>query len=405
MNRADFQNVECRSELELPNGCRLENRIVKAATEELLAGKSGDINQQLINLYRIWGSRGAGMIISGNMFVSREGICRAGNVFLQDSPDFKTRFKLLASAMKRNGSKAVIQINHAGRQSLRSSGVQPVAPSEVEVRGFGPMIKKPRALRSAEILAIKDDFIRAAQITESCGFDGVEIHAAHGYLLSQFLSPRTNHRQDEWGGSLENRARLLIEIVQGIRAHVSPGFILGVKLNSSDFQKGGFNQEDAKNVALALESCGIDFLEVSGGSYEKPVMMTRESTRAREAYFSEFSAELKKELSIPVLVTGGIRTADGANTAISNGDADLIGVARPFIVHEDFVPHMLAGIDPDNESWTDHIGWKWADNVLQNLWYKRQIKHTATQGKPIGPKANPYWALVTGLAGLVFGFG
>jgi 2,4-dienoyl-CoA reductase-like NADH-dependent reductase (Old Yellow Enzyme family) len=177
----------------------------------------------------------------------------------------------------------------------------------------------PRAARPVRCgdRAIIARFARAAQIAADAGFHGVQIHAAHGYLFNQFLSPLVNRRTDRWGGSLDNRMRLLVETVREIRATTPARFLIAVKLNSADFQRGGFDSDDSLTVAHALEKEGIDLLEISGGTYESTAMVTgmpqRDSTRAREAYFLEFAERFSKEVSVPVMLTGGFRTRQGMN--------------------------------------------------------------------------------------------
>ena len=190
-------------------------------------------------------------------------------------------------------------------------------------------------MTGADIARVIDQFATTAALAEQAGFDGVEIHAAHGYLLSQFLSPLTNRRTDQWGGSLENRARLLIEVIRATRARVSPGFGVGVKLNSADFQKGGFEGADAVSVVRLLNAEAVDLVEISGGSYESPAMQGRPqhaSTRAREAYFLDFARDIVAVAKMPVMVTGGIRRRATAEDALAPEDGRagvaMIGVAQ-----------------------------------------------------------------------------
>ncbi|NRA68002.1 MAG: hypothetical protein HRU19_26200 [Pseudobacteriovorax sp.] len=386
----------------LPNGVNVPNRLIKASTEELLATSQGGISDDLIRLYTIWGKLGAGLILSGNIFVSKEGRCRKGNGYISQDPEFMRDFKRLAAVGRAGGSKFLVQINHTGRQALKSSGAEAVAPSAIAVKGYGPLIKKPRELRDNEIESIIEDFVQSALTVQEAGFDGVQIHSAHGYLSSQFLSPLSNRREDRWGGALENRARFLLTVVEKVKKAVKDDFIVCVKLNSADFQRGGFSEDDSIKVASWLDDLGIDFLEISGGSYEEPAMMGLASTRSREAYFLDFAEKLRKNFKRPLLVTGGFRSAAGMASAINDGHTDLIGLARPFLVEANVVKTILQdGGRIDAASWTDRIGNKRLDAILQSVWYKREIRYAARNGRPIGPKANLYLALAIELPKLL----
>jgi 2,4-dienoyl-CoA reductase-like NADH-dependent reductase (Old Yellow Enzyme family) len=210
---------------------------------------------------------------------------------------------------------------------------------------------RPRAVTEAEILDFIQRFARVARVARETGFTGVQIHAAHGYLLSSFLSPVTNRRTDAWGGSLENRARFLIEAVRATRKAVGADFPVAVKLNSDDFRKGGFSQEDSLGVVQMLNSENLDLLEISGGNYEQPRLLgfegraddavpVRESTRAREAYFLGYAETIRKLSKMPLMVTGGFRSRAGMEAALREGSCDLIGLGRPLCTHPE-VPQLL----------------------------------------------------------------
>jgi 2,4-dienoyl-CoA reductase-like NADH-dependent reductase (Old Yellow Enzyme family) len=213
----------------------------------------------------------------------------------------------------------------------------------------------PRALNDDEILNIIDRFAFAAGIARQTGFTGVQVHAAHGYLLSEFLSPRANRRDDRWGGTIENRARLLLETVRAVRAAVGPDLVVAVKLNSADFQKGGFSFDDCLAVIEMLNKEGLDLLEISGGNYEQPRLLgidglepafaenVRKSTRAREAYFFDYAVAARQVATMPLMVTGGFRTATGMSEALRDGDVDLVGLGRPLCVDADFPNKILSG--------------------------------------------------------------
>jgi len=232
-----------------------------------------------------------------------------------------------------------MQINHPGRQMPAALGQPTLAPSAVPMTlgSFSRQFSPPRAMSETDIAEVKERFINTARLSQDLGFDGVQIHAAHGYLLSQFLSPLTNLRRDRWGGSLENRARLLLEIVQGIRQQVGERFAVSVKLNSADFQRGGFSADDAKAVVEMLNPLGVDLVELSGGSYEAPAMhgQARDGrTLAREAYFLEFAREIVSVARMPVMVTGGIRRYPVVEQVLGSGVA-VAGMATALAIDPD----------------------------------------------------------------------
>ncbi|TGK06675.1 NADH:flavin oxidoreductase/NADH oxidase family protein [Leptospira semungkisensis] len=330
--------------LRLPNGTVLLNRIAKASMEEGLSNGKFLPGEKIFNLYSRWAKSGAGLLITGNVMVDPNGLTGPGNVILRKGMDL-SGLKKWAEIAKSGGSKIWMQINHPGRQTFSFVSETPVAPSAIKVKIPGKMFEKvfgvPRALSGTEIKELIQKFVQAALLAESAGFDGVEVHAAHGYMISQFLSPISNIREDEWGGSLENRARLLVEVIKGIRAVVKPGFGVGVKLNSADFQGGGFQEEDAIQVIRMLEPLGIDLLEISGGNYESPAMQG--TSGKREAYFLEFAKKAKQITKIPLLVTGGFRTRAVMLEAISSEEADMIGIAAPFAFHPEFASSLAEG--------------------------------------------------------------
>jgi 2,4-dienoyl-CoA reductase-like NADH-dependent reductase (Old Yellow Enzyme family) len=235
-----------------------------------------------------------------------------------------------------------MQINHPGRQTYADLGQGAVAPSAVPVDlgKYSNLLAQPRALTPDEIAAIVERFAVTASRAEEAGFDGVQIHAAHGYLLSQFLSPLVNRRDDAWGGSRENRARMLFGVIKAVRARVSPSFVVSVKLNSADFQKGGFDADDARWVVEQMNGMGVDLVELSGGSYESPAMQgpsqvdtaPKTSTAAREAYFVDFARDIAKVAKMPIMVTGGVCRREVALAALSPEGAlpgvPVIGIAR-----------------------------------------------------------------------------
>lgn len=329
--------------LTLPNGSTLKNRLCKAAMEENLAVQPGQYpGEKLFNLYRQWAEGGVGLILSGNVMVDPSALTGPGAVVLQKGSNLAP-FCEWAQIGKSGGGQFWLQISHPGRQLYKSMGETAVSPSGVglDLGKLSSLFAPVRALEVDEIRAIVARFADTAEAAQDAGFDGVQIHGAHGYLVSQFLSPLNNTRDDEWGGSLENRARFLLEIVRSVRQRVKPSFGVGLKLNSADFQRGGFEFVDARQVVQWLGGLGIDFVELSGGSYESPAMQgnaqeenggAASTTMAREAYFIDFARDIAKVAEMPIMVTGGITRLDVADSALARDEhgfgVQLLGLAR-----------------------------------------------------------------------------
>ncbi len=344
--------------LTLPCGSTLSNRLVKAAMTEGLADPAGLPTSELERLYGLWSDGGAGLLLSGNILIDGDHLERPGNVIVDREPDeaMHTALSRWAKTATRNGNQFWAQISHAGRQTQKNVNPHPKAPSPVKIGLPGGQFGEPVALTIPEIEDIVRRFGVCAAAVKAAGFTGVQVHAAHGYLLSQFLSPRSNLRTDQYGGALANRARALLDAVKTVRAAVGPDFPVSVKLNSADFQKGGFAFEDSLQVAQWLEAAGIDMLEISGGTYEQPKLLGAEgieqeepqhvakSTLMREAYFVDFALAMQKKVSIPLMVTGGFRRRDVMEQAISAGGASLIGVGRPMCVMTDAPSRLLEGL-------------------------------------------------------------
>lgn len=315
--------------LTLPNGSTIPNRLAKAAMEENMADAAQAPSERLMRLYQAWADGGAGLVISGNVMVDSRAMTGPGGVVLENDAQLE-KFRRWARIGRSAGAQFWLQINHPGRQLQANLGQQAWAPSAVplELGGMSRHFATPKAMDEAMIAEVIQRFARSAGLAERAGFSGVEIHAAHGYLLSQFLSPLSNRRSDAWGGSLENRARLLLEIVRAVRAEVAPGFAVAVKLNSADFQRGGFSADDAREVVRMLDGLGVDLVELSGGSYEAPAMQgeARDGrTLAREAYFVEFARDIRAAARMPVMVTGGIRRRPVAEQVLASG-VDMVGI-------------------------------------------------------------------------------
>jgi len=335
--------------LTLPNGSTLPNRLAKAAMEENMADQGQLPGPALFRLYEQWGQGGAGLIITGNVMIDGRAMTGPGGVVLEAGTPLAP-FRTWAQAARRGGAQVWMQINHPGRQVLEDLGGNAWAPSAVplDLGKHSKMFAQPVAMSEAHIQEVIARFADTAHAAEAAGFSGVEVHAAHGYLLSQFLSPLTNRRDDRWGGSLANRARLLLEAVRAVRAHVSPGFSVAVKLNSADFQRGGFSADDARQVVQMLNELAVDMIELSGGSYESPAMQGRTAdgrTLAREAYFLEFARELAAVARMPVMTTGGIARRAVAEQVLASGVA-MAGIATAMAQVPDLPKQWQAGREP-----------------------------------------------------------
>jgi 2,4-dienoyl-CoA reductase-like NADH-dependent reductase (Old Yellow Enzyme family) len=350
----------------------------------------------LFSLYRRWGAGGAGLLITGNVMVHAEALTGPGGVVLDERAPLEP-FVRWAQAAKAGGAAVWMQISHPGRQVQADMPGVVWGPSPVAVdlgrhsRRFG----RPVGMTPDQIRATVERFATTAARAEEAGFDGVEVHAAHGYLLSQFLSPLVNRRTDQWGGSLENRARLLLDVVRRIRATVSPSFALAVKLNSADFQRGGFEADDAAKVIEMLEPLGVDLVELSGGSYESPAMAGRPTdgrTAAREAYFLELASELAKTSRVPLMLTGGISRRETAETVLANGVA-LVGMATAIAVTPDLPTRWRS----EREA-TEHLKTvTWSDKMLASAASMALVRHQMnriTRGKEPTGRVHAAYALV-----------
>ena len=362
------------SPISLPNGSVLANRLCKSAMTEGLADKFDLPTPALIQLYKTWSQGGTGLHITGNVMVDRRYLERAGNVVLEDDKNVEL-FRNWAKQGTTGGNHLWVQLNHPGRQCPKMVSTQPLSPSDVQLAMLGNFAR-PRPMDQSDIEEVIERFITSARLVKQAGFTGVQIHCAHGYLLSQFLSPKINQRQDQWGGSLENRARIIRHIIVGVRAAVGADFPIGVKLNSADFQKGGFSLEDCITVASWLGEDGVDLLEISGGTYEQLSLIgveptdVRESTRKREAYFIEYAERIKQSAKIPVMITGGFRSRDVMERAIESGEVDVIGLARPLCTEPDcstkLIQQTIQTIDCYEDKLVLGTGF-WGNNSPSNL--------------------------------------
>jgi|GEM_PF-37462 len=331
--------------LPLPCGQTLPNRIMKSALSEGLGTADHAPDERLIRLYDRWGAGGFGLIVTGNVMIDRTQLGEPGNVAVTDERDLDALTRWAKTA-KQGGTPVWMQVNHPGRQANPlAARHRPVAPSAI-APGI-PGMPTPRALTEPEIADLIKRFAITARVAEAAGFDGVQIHAAHGYLLSQFLSPLSNRRTDDWGGDPARRMRFALEVVRSIRRAVRPEFAVSIKLNSADFQRGGFSEAESQAVIDALSTEGLDMIEISGGSYESPAMMggprAAASTRAREAYFLEYAESVRRTAAaVPLAVTGGFRSRSAMAAAVDSAACDVVGLGRPTTVQPTAAGDLLA---------------------------------------------------------------
>lgn len=407
---------ELFSALALRSGGTLRNRVAKAAMEEGMAGGSQLPDRRLVSLYRRWGAGGAGLLITGNVMVHAAALTGPGGIVLDDRASLEP-FARWAQAGKAGGGAMWMQISHPGRQVQANMPGVVWAPSAValELGKHSKRFGRPVAMTTQQIAATVERFATTASLAERAGFDGVEVHAAHGYLISQFLSPLVNRRDDEWGGSLENRARLLLDVVRAIRAAVSASFAVAVKLNSADFQRGGFDAEDAARVIAMLDPLGVDLVELSGGSYESPAMAGRPAggatahadatagrasahptharTEAREAYFLELAAQLAESSPLPLMLTGGITRRATAERVLKSGVA-LVGIASAMATTPDLCSRWQEGREasehPAPVAWSDRTLASAAATALA----RHQMRRIAHGRRPTA-RTHPLYALVS----------
>ncbi|WP_442266639.1 NADH:flavin oxidoreductase/NADH oxidase family protein [Tenacibaculum sp. ZS6-P6] len=363
----------------LPNGTTLANRIAKSAMSENLSNKTHEPTPILINAYKKWAKSGSGLLITGNVMIDSKALGEPMNVVVEDKRHFE-KLQKWANSVQGTNTQLWVQINHPGRQAMNQINSVLKAPSAIPLKSKGrkkATTKIPKALTHNEILDIVKRFGTTSRILKEAGFGGVQIHGAHGYLVSQFLSPYANVREDEWGGSFEKRAKFVLEVYKEIRKQVGADFPIGIKLNSADFQKGGFNEEDSMKVIELLSEAGIDLIEISGGTYEAPAMMMgnrKQSTKEREAYFIDYIEKARAITKTPLMLTGGFRTVSVMQDAIASEKLDVVGLARPYCLFPNIGNEIL------NESRStfpvniNKTGVKGIDGMMNIIWYEAQIK-------------------------------
>ena len=258
--------------LYLPNGTIIKNRLLKSAMSEAMGSRDGAPTPALVHLYQAWADGGIGLCITGNVMIDAAALGEPGNVVIEDERHLED-LKSWAQAATSHGTQCWVQLNHPGKQAPKGLNKETVAPSAVPFRSdMQAFFATPRELTDAEIRNLIVRYAQSAAVVKKAGFTGVQIHGAHGYLVSQFLSPHHNTRTDEWGGSAEKRRRFVLEVFKAMRTAVGADFPVGIKLNSADFQRGGFTEEESMDTIRALSEAGIDLIEISGGTYEAPAM-------------------------------------------------------------------------------------------------------------------------------------
>lgn len=384
-----MSELSIASPVSITTGFTVKNRFFKSAMSEQLGDKSHNPTTGLMRVYQTWAEGGIGLSVTGNVMIDRNALGEPKNVVLDEQSDI-AKFAQWAKAAKSNDAKIWMQLNHPGKQIPAYLSKQPVAPSAISLgKGLEKAFNKPRALTEAEILDIIGKFATSARMAQNAGFDGVQIHGAHGYLVSQFLSSRHNQRTDKWGGSLENRMRFVVEVYKAMREKTGDDFPIGIKLNSADYMKGGFTPEESMQVIQKLGDIGIDLIEISGGTYESPSMVghkVKASTQAREAYFLDYAEQTRNLVNTTLVVTGGFRSSAAMEKALQSRATDMIGVARPLAIYPDLPNQAMANADFKANVPTPTSGIKAVDKMamLSITWFETQIARIA-KGKNTKP--------------------
>ncbi|MGM8889230.1 NADH:flavin oxidoreductase/NADH oxidase family protein [Psychrobacter sp. 1Y1] len=383
--------------LVLPCGATLPNRLAKAAMEENMADVGQVPGPTLLCLYKNWAEGGTGLLITGNVMVDGRAMTGPGGVVLDKHSEIAP-FRAWANAAKHNNTQVWMQLNHPGRQVYAAMGGDVLSPSDVaiDLGKHSHLFGKPRTMTQQDIDQLIQRFADSALKAEQAGFDGVQIHAAHGYLISQFLSPLTNKRKDKYGGSIENRMRLLIEVIKAVRAQVAPTFAVAVKINSADFQRGGFDADDAKVVISAMNELAVDLVELSGGSYESPAMQGSTAdgrTLQREAYFLDFAKEIAQVATMPIMTTGGVRRLAVAEDILAQG-IEVVGMGTALAMN----PALPNDWKNDSTLSAHNPVVRWKDKTLSAVAtmavIKRQLQRMG-QGKSPEPNASPIFSLIS----------
>lgn len=372
----------------LPNGTTIKNRFFKSAMSEGMGTREFQPKKNIATLYKRWAEGGTGLIITGNIMVDPKRTAEPGNIVFDKNSNMKI-LKNWANQGQQHGAKVMVQLNHPGKQAPKTVSKQTVAPSAVPLgNGLNKLFSTPRALTTSEVEELVQKFVTSAKVAKEAGFSGVQIHAAHGYLISQFLSPHDNRRTDKYGGSLENRMRFLKEIYLGMREELGKDFTIGIKINSTDFKEDGLTEEDSLKTIIELANLGLDFVEISGGTYERPAMMGATSKSTNQVFFAEYSKKLKQKIEIPVVVTGGIRSINAMNTLLNDNTTDFIGIARPLTIDPNIPNKIKQGTYTIVETTRVSTGVKKLDKIFGSLLgivYYQVLMQNIAKGKE--PKA------------------
>lgn len=372
----------------LPNGTTIKNRFFKSAMSEGMGTRDFQPKKNIATLYKRWAEGGTGLIITGNIMVDPKGTAEPGNIVFDKNSNMEI-LKDWAKQGQQHGAKVMVQLNHPGKQVPKTIAKETVAPSTIPLgNGLNKLFSTPRALTTSEVEELVQKFVTSAKVAKEAGFSGVQIHAAHGYLISQFLSPHDNRRTDKYGGSLENRMRFLKEIYLGMREKLGKDFTIGIKINSTDFKEDGLTEEDSLKTIIELANLGLDFVEISGGTYERPAMMGATSKSTNQVFFAEYSKKLKQKIEIPVVVTGGIRSINAMNTLLNDNTTDFIGIARPLTIDPNIPNKIKQGTYTIVETTRVSTGVKKLDKIFGSLLgivYYQVLMQNIAKGKE--PKA------------------
>ena len=372
----------------LPNGTTIKNRFFKSAMSEGMGTRDFQPKKNIATLYKRWAEGGTGLIITGNIMVDPKGTAEPGNIVFDKNSNMEI-LKDWAKQGQQHGAKVMVQLNHPGKQVPKTIAKETVAPSTIPLgNGLNKLFSTPRALTTSEVEELVQKFVTSAKVAKEAGFSGVQIHAAHGYLISQFLSPHDNRRTDKYGGSLENRMRFLKEIYLGMREELGKDFTIGIKINSTDFKEDGLTEEDSLKTIIELANLGLDFVEISGGTYERPAMMGATGKSTNQVFFAEYSKKLKQKIEIPVVVTGGIRSINAMNTLLNDNTTDFIGIARPLTIDPNIPNKIKQGTYAIVETTRVSTGVKKLDKIFGSLLgivYYQVLMQNIAKGKE--PKA------------------
>lgn len=328
--------------LDLPCGVRLKNRLIKSAMSDSLGDGAGNPTKAQIRLYERWAEGGAALSLIGEVQTSPHYPEKPGNLVLAAGVDL-TAMKALAKRGSTNGAHIWPQLGHAGALAHEPIST-PKGPSPLDVEGL-----KCEVMSLAEIRDLPMSYAQAAKLAQNAGFDGVMIHAGHGFLFSQFLSPLFNHRSDAYGGSVKKRFRIIGEVIDAVRDAVGPAFPIGIRINATDKLEGGISAVDALEVVRLLDETSVDLIDISGGTYFPGAKSSSDGTSSSGPYFTDFAKRAKKITSKPLILTGGFETRDQARQALQDGSADAVSLARAMALNPSLANEWLSDTAGDPE--------------------------------------------------------